>query len=106
MLTSGTLHTIDWTTYIAGVQYYAPPSGRLWLSANYSHASSKNIADFVAMTALGNVFKKSDWFDGNLFFDLTPATRLGVEYAYFRQTRADDTNQHNHRVQFSAWFVF
>jgi hypothetical protein len=66
--------------------------------------SSKNILQFVA--APGAVFTKSDWLDGNLFYDLTPAVRLGLEYAYFRQTRGDGVTPLNHRVQFSTWLIF
>jgi len=101
---AGVPHTIDWTSYIVGIQYYLPPSGTLWLAANYSHMSSKNIVQFVA--APGAVFTKSDWIDGNLFYDLTPAVRLGLEYAYFRQTRGDGVSPHNQRVQFSTWLIF
>jgi hypothetical protein len=101
---SGALKTIDWSSYMVGLQYYAPPAGKLWLAVNYSHMSSKNIAQFVMAPA--GVFTKSDWLDGNLFFDLTPAVRFGVEYAYFQQTHGDGANEHNHRVQFSSWFIF
>jgi hypothetical protein len=61
---------------------------------------------FLPGATLTSVFNKSDWFDGNVFFDLTPAARLGAEYAYFRQTKASGENNHNHRVQFSAWLLF
>jgi hypothetical protein len=37
---------------------------------------------------------------------LTPAVRLGLEYAYFSQRYVDNVNATNHRVQFSAWYPF
>jgi hypothetical protein len=37
------LHPIQWTTYVVGVQYYLPAlEGRVWLSANYSHTQSRD----------------------------------------------------------------
>jgi hypothetical protein len=100
---TGALKTIDWSSFMVGLQYYLPPAGKLWLAANYSHMSSGNIAQLAAPAA---VFVRSDWLDGNLFWDLTPAVRFGLEYAYFRQTRGDGEKPTNQRVQFSSWFIF
>src|SRR5204863_8242482 len=41
---TGVLHTIDWQTFMVGVQYYLPPTGRVILALNYTQASSKNMA--------------------------------------------------------------
>jgi hypothetical protein len=101
---AGALRTIDWTSYIAGVQYFLPPAGTFFLSANYSHMSSKNILQLAPGPA--GVFTRSDWIDGNVFYDLTPAVRFGLEYAYFRQTRGDGVAATNHRVQLSSWLIF
>lgn len=65
--------------------------------------SSGNIAQLAAPAS---VFVRSSWFDGNLFWDLSPAVRFGVEYAYFQQTRGDGEKPTNHRVQFSSWLIF
>jgi hypothetical protein len=102
----GNLHTINWQSYILGLQYYLPPSGKLWLAANYSHMNSTNAADYVSMDKKGGIFTKSDWVDGNLFWDALAGVRFGVEYAYFHQTYADDKTAKNHRVQFSAFYIF
>jgi hypothetical protein len=99
----GTLHPIQWTSYIAGVQYYLPPSGKVFLAANYSHMSSDNAHAFGPAT---RVFDKEDWADGNVFFDITPAVRLGVEFAWTNQTYVDGTEGTNYRAQFSGWLVF
>ncbi|HVW28227.1 MAG TPA: hypothetical protein VHC69_22845 [Polyangiaceae bacterium] len=100
----GNLHPINWQSYMVGLQYYLPPSGKIWISGNYSHMKSNNAADYVADKS--TVFTKSDWVDGNIFWDALPPLRLGVEYAYFHQTYGDDKTAKNHRVQFSAWYMF
>jgi hypothetical protein len=100
---NATLHPVQWTSYIVGAQYYLPPNGRVWLSGVYSHMSSDNSQAFGDKT---KVFNKSDWGEGNIFVDVTPAIRLGAEYAYFRQTYVDGTNAPDTRLQLSAWLIF
>jgi hypothetical protein len=99
----GALHPVQWASYMAGVQYYLPPSGKIFLAANYSHTSSDNAHAFGAAA---KVFDKQDWADGNLFFDLTPAVRLGFELAWTDQTYVDATEGTNYRAQLSGWFIF
>jgi len=99
----GTLHTVDWRGFIVGAQYYLPPDGRFWISSNYSQLYSANAASFGPAN---RVFNHSWWADGNLFVDLTPALRFGLEYAYFSQTYVDRVVASNHRVQFSGFFLF
>lgn len=102
----GRLHTIDWQSYIVGAQYYLPPSGKLWISGNYSHMNSANAKDYVDPKSATKVFTKSSWADGNVFWDALPAVRLGIEYAFFQQTYADGKDATNHRVQFSGFYIF
>jgi hypothetical protein len=99
----GTLQTIDWRSFLAGLQYYLPPEGKLWVSGNFSQMYSDNIGKYAAP---GRVFDHSWWADGNIFWDITPAVRLGLEYAYFHQTYTDGVNASNHRFQFSGWYLF
>lgn len=99
----GNLHTIDWDSWIAGIQYYTPFSDDVWVALNVSQMHSANADPFGA----GNkVFTRTLWADANVFYDMTKAVRLGVEYARFDQTYADQTNAVNHRVQFSAFYLF
>jgi hypothetical protein len=101
---TGGLHTIDWNSFIVGAQYYLPPSGNFWISGNFSQTKSGNIDQFVAATA--NVFKKMQWYDANIFWNVTPAVRFGVEYAIFKQTYVDNSTATNKRGQFSGFFIF
>jgi len=103
---NGKIHTIDWQSYIVGVQYYLPPSGKVWISANYSRMKSSNAASYTSGNGLSKIFDKSYWVDANVFCDLTAALRLGVEYAYFHQTYADGVEAKNTRLQFSGFYLF
>jgi len=101
---NGDLHTIDWTAYIVGLQYYLPFGG-LWLSGNYSHMHSGNICDYGA--APGGIFTDSDFYDANLFLDaLNNSLRFGLEYAHFQQKYADGVKAKNDRIQFASFFFF
>jgi len=76
----GTLHAVQWTSFMVGVQYYLPPSGKAWLSANYSHLSSDNAHAFGPAAA---VWDKSDWAEGNLFDDGSDATNYRTQLSGF-----------------------
>ena len=99
----GVLHAVQWTSYIVGLQYYLPPTGTVWLAANYSHMDSSNAAQ---LGAAAKVWDVSNWADGCLFVDVTPAVRLGAEFAYFDQIYADGDHASDERGQFSAFFLF
>ena len=100
---SGTLRGVRWQSFIVGLQYYLPPSGEFWIAANYSHMNSGNMATLGAPAA--RVFTRSNWFDVNVFWNVTHAVRFGAEYGWFQQTYADDVSAHNSRVHFAAWYI-
>ena len=114
----GTLHGIQWTSYLIGIQYYFPGSdGKYWISANYSHTQSANAKNFTRnnvaavptdfnLTYAGLVRDSEDWWDVNLFGDVAPGVRLGLEYANFNDKYADTVHAINHRVQASGFFLF
>jgi hypothetical protein len=100
------LHTINWETFLVGVQYYLPPTGRLFVSGNFSRGYSNNIASLFHPNAITqpwtnswNVFQWSQYVDGNVFFDVTPAMRVGASYQRVTQKLADDTMAHNDRFE-------
>ena len=103
---SGFLHTINWQTFLVGLQWYLPPRGRLFVSGNYSQGKSNNIANYYHpisprqpwVNALG-VFQTSRYVDGNIFFDVTPAVRMGLSYQRVDQELADETKVHNNRFE-------
>jgi hypothetical protein len=107
---SGNLHSIDYQSYIVGAQYYLPGlDGKLWVSGNYSHMFSDNMAQFIAGNAnvkASSLLSVYDWFDFNVFVDPTPALRIGAEYANFNTQYVDGQHAINHRGQLSGWFIF
>jgi hypothetical protein len=100
---AGELKAIKWWSLIAGLEYHLPPSGHVWVSGNYSHMHSSNIASLGVPSA---VFKTSNWFDGNVFWDATTAVRVGFEYAWFQQTYGDGVKAINSRFQLSGFYIF
>jgi hypothetical protein len=110
--TNGLLHTINWQTFIAGIQYYLPPNGRVFVSANYSRATSNNIASLYHPDSptqpwvnSGGVFHRAWYVDGNVFFDITPAARVGLSYQRVTQDMSDGTSAYNNRFEMT-WLYF
>jgi hypothetical protein len=100
---NGELQTIDWKMFLIDVQYFLP-GGNLWLTGNFAQAESGNILDYGAAPA--SVYTKEQFWDVNLFWNVTPSLRLGAEYANFKQTMGDDTERKNSRFQFSGFYLF
>jgi hypothetical protein len=94
--------------------------GKMWLSSNYANVSSPNAGTFFTTTTTpamgttpakttttkGTLLSTLNFFDVNLMGDVTPAVRLGVEYAYYTDKYADGVSAPNHRVQGSAYYIF
>lgn len=117
---NGEAHLINWESMEVGLQWYVPGlKDRLWLSGNFSRSVSNNATKHAAAgtPARGELL----WADVNLFGDVTPSVRLGLEYAYWNDAQNDVTGKlgtpmgssaqesvtaNNHRVQFSAWYLF
>jgi hypothetical protein len=112
---------IEWRTIRGGLQYYFPGmDGKMWLSGNYANVSSPNAGAFFTTTTTpamgmtpakttttkGTLLSTLNFFDVNLMGDVTPAVRLGVEYAYYTDKYADGVSAPNHRVQGSAYYIF
>jgi len=105
---TGVAHLIQWQSVLVGLQYYLPGlDGRMWVSSNYSHLSSDNAAKYASSLITG-ARKHEDFVDANLFADVLPSVRLGLEYAFFRDVYSDagSTFAVNHRVQLSAFYLF
>jgi hypothetical protein len=106
----GSAHLIRWQTFIVGAQYTMPGlDGRMWISANFSRSVSDNAYSFGTP---GKLRSGEDFADFNLFGDITPAVRLGAEYAWFddhyagAEVKVPPADAVNHRFQFSAFFIF
>jgi hypothetical protein len=102
--TMGVAHVVQEQTILVGGQYYFPGlDGRMWVAGNFSYQSSNNAQQSAKATAIR---KSEQWFDVNLFGDVLPSLRLGLEYARFADTYVDGKTPVNHRVQLSAFYLF
>lgn len=108
---SGRLHTIDWQSFMAGVQYYLPPTGRVILSANYTQSFSRNITDLyprggAEIMLFSRVAKLSRYADANVLFDATSAVRLGASFHYTATEYVDGATPRNFRWMGQALYFF
>ncbi|WP_394828573.1 hypothetical protein [Pendulispora albinea] len=103
---SGHLHTIDWRAFVVGLQYYLPPSGRVFVAANYSQGESPNVAQILDRSLATRVYKRQRYFDANLFVDITPAARVAISYQLTTQTFVDDATARNHRYMLGIYYLF
>jgi hypothetical protein len=74
--------------------------------------NSNNIASLYHPFAINQpwvnaqgVFQSSWYVDGNLFFDITPAARVGLSFQRVTQTLAVDTHVYNNRFEMT-WLYF
>jgi hypothetical protein len=85
-----------------GLQYYLP-GNKFWIAGNFSSWGSDNAKD---LTTASKALKTGTFFSGALFFDPTPAFRLGAEFAQTTTKLGDDSTATNNRGQFSAFYLF
>jgi hypothetical protein len=100
---TGELKAVKWQTFMASVQYYLPPSGKVFISGVYTQGNSDN-ADLFG--APGKVITKIQWASGNIFWDALPSVRVGAAYGWTKQRYADDVEATNHRVQIIGLYIF
>jgi hypothetical protein len=101
---SGGLHAIRWRTALAGVEYYLPPSGRVWLAANYGWAESPNIADYGL--AKEKVVSKYTMWDGVVYVNVVGPANIAAEFAREKQTYGDGIVAANNRLMLSSFYTF
>ena len=107
----GRLHTIDWRALKAGIQYYLPGSGAVFITANFTTAHSANMAKLfprggAEIELLGYVADTMLSGDASLFWDATPAVRFGVTGAYTQVRYLDGNEPHNLRGMALAQYAF
>ena len=102
----GSLHLIQLTSFVAGFQYYLPGKGNWIIAANYSRIQTGNLKGTLPAASDDATLDHQDFFDANLYWDMTPAVRLGLEYANVKTTYNDGGAAINHRGDFTAGFLF
>ncbi|MBK7862061.1 MAG: porin [Archangiaceae bacterium] len=102
-LAGGALHPVAWRTFRVGLQYYLPPSGLVWVAANYGQNESPNA---VGAGDPAKIYTVSRLGDVSVFWNVLGALRVGLEYAFAWQRYGDGLEVHEHRGTFSAYFLF
>jgi hypothetical protein len=100
---AGSLLAVKVQSYNVGLQYYPGNQNRLFISGYYGDIQSSNAIDFGAHT---KNWKEDAYYTGSIFFDVTPAVRLGIEESFYDMTFNDGTEAKNYRTQFSAFYIF
>jgi hypothetical protein len=93
---AGNLRLINWKAVMVGVQYYLPVlEGRVVVAANFTRAASDNLRqqntpDFIAEKNAGGdptrTFRKSDYYDANVFVGITRSLKTGLSWQHVEQT--------------------
>jgi hypothetical protein len=104
--TDGDPHAVDWKGLVVGAEYYFPPAGRGFASVTYARAWSSNVDDYDADTS--KVYNVVQHVDGNVFFDVTPAVRLGVgvERRWIAFASGDSRHPYSDTYHFTSYYVF
>jgi hypothetical protein len=98
------LQTIDWETFIANIQIYLPPEGKMWLSGTWSTSYSDNMGNYGFSTK--GVVNHIDYWDATLWGDVVPGVRLAGSFTHIRDSYLNGTFPSNNMVQASAFFIF
>jgi len=109
--TQGVLHTINWQEVRVGLQYYLPPSGRVFITANFIQGHSDNMKKLfprggAEIELLGRVADTTYYGDATLYWDATPNVRFGLMGAYTQVKYLDGNNPHNIRGFGLAQYAF
>jgi hypothetical protein len=107
----GVLHTIDWQAWRVDLQYYLPPSGRVRLYAVYLESYSSNMFDLypqggAEIELLTYVADASRYAEFNVFWDVTPAVRVGAAGIYTSVRYLDGEEPYNLRGKLNGWLFF
>jgi hypothetical protein len=97
------LQTVDWQTFIANLQIYLPPEGKLWVSGTFSESYSDNVGNFGTPK---QVATHIDYYDATLWADLLPGVRMAASFTHTRNTYGDGQIPSNNRFIYSAFFIF
>lgn len=103
---TGKPQAVRWDAMLVNVDYYLPPSGRVFVSGTFGQSFSDNLADWVQPANRSAVFNRIRHWDANLFFDLTPATRLIASWQHRETKYADGETGKNDRYHLSAYYFF
>jgi hypothetical protein len=104
----GILHTINWEGWMVNAHYNFPfnKGQTLSLSGTYSAIRSSNDLALTPLQGQSFVWNKGQYFDGTLWWSITPSFQMCGSVQYETQTLGDSTVARNIRGQAGWWFFF
>jgi hypothetical protein len=87
-----------------GGQYYLPPSGRVWIAANYCYAKSANITSYSLAPA--QIVTKYTLLDAVVYVNVTGPVNVAGEFAHMTDTYGDGQLAKNDRFMLSGYYTF
>jgi hypothetical protein len=104
----GILHTINWQGWMVNAHYNFPinKGKTLSLAGTYSEIRSSNNLALTPLQGQAFVWDKGRYFDGTLWWSITPAFQVCGSFQTETQTYGDLTVARNNRAQLGFWFFF
>lgn len=105
---NGLLKTINWQGWMVNAHYNFPfnKGKTLSLSGTYSEVRSSNDLELTPPQGRPFVWNKGRYFDGTLWWSITPSFQMCASFQDQQQTFGDGVVAHNYRVQGGWWFFF
>jgi hypothetical protein len=109
---NGIVHTINWEGWMVNAHYNFPfnRGKTLSLSGTYSGIRSTNAIQLTPIQGQPFVWNKGQYFDGTLWWSITPAFQMCGSFQTMAQTLGQGTPfevvARNNRVQMGFWFFF
>ena len=57
------------------------------------------------MSTSARIYDRSQFVNGDVFWDVTDKLRVGLDLSWFEQTYVDGVSAHNTRVQWSSFYL-
>ena len=109
---NGIVHTINWQGWMVNGHYNFPfnKGKTLSLSGTYSEIRSSNDLALTPVQGQPFVWNKGQYFDGTLWWSITPAFQMCLSFQTTSQLLGDGTSfrvvARNNRAQAGWWFFF
>jgi hypothetical protein len=105
---AGNVKTVNWRAFVAGAQYHVPIAlgKKVWVSGIFSMMQSTNLASITPAAQNWMIWTKGYYYDGNVFFALTPAVQVDASFQVTAQKYADGMWAKNQRAELAVQYFF
>ncbi len=104
---SNLVQPVKWSAFVVNGHYHLPFGGgkKVWVSGTYSHVKSDNALALTPVQGRPYVWDKAQYFDGNVWWAMTPAVQVGLSFQHGEQTYGDGVVAKNNRGE-GAFYLF